>query len=118
MTGVLSWFKWWVSDANTCKETLSNEQMGELFYAVMSYVETPEKIPVSPAIQFPYSMFCTKVDASRLTYEQQSEKRAEAGRKGGKAKAENAKADKASSEPSTAPEDDNEGKRDPLPASG
>lgn len=90
-TGVLSWFKWWVSDANTCKATLTNEQMGELFYAVMAYVEKPDKIVVSPAIQFPYSMFCEKVDAARKAYKCQSEKRAEAGRKGGKAKAENAK---------------------------
>lgn len=85
--GNLSWYKWWVQDADDCRESLTNEQMGELFFAVMAYVKNPERLNVSPEIRFPYASFCNKVDAARKAYVKTSEVRAEAGRKGGKAKA-------------------------------
>lgn len=89
--GKLSWFKWFVSDAEVCSNTLSDEQMGQLFYAVMRYVDIGEKEDVPKALQFPYSMFCGKVDSSRIAYKDKCEKLAENGSKGGKKKAENAK---------------------------
>lgn len=89
--GKLSWFKWFVSDAEVCSNTLSDEQMGRLFYAVMRYVDTGEKEDMPNAMQFPYSMFCGKVDSSRIAYKDKCEKLAENGSKGGKKKAENAK---------------------------
>ena len=85
--GNLSWHKWWVQDADDCRESLTNDQMGELFFAVMAYVKNPERLDVSPEIRFPYATFCNKVDAARKAYAKTSEARAEAGRKGGRAKA-------------------------------
>lgn len=91
MNNGLSWYKWWVQDAVDCRESFSKEQMGELFFAVMDYVEKPERQEVTPEIRFAYATYCNKVDAARKSYAKTSEARAEAGRKGGKAKAAKAK---------------------------
>ena len=86
----LVYFKWMVEDAKVLKENLTTEQIGELFIAVMDYLQTGVVQEVSKDIRFPYADYRSKVDRSSANYEETCAKRAESGRKGGTAKARNA----------------------------
>lgn len=90
LLGKLVYFKWMVEDAKVLKENLSTEQIGELFVAVMDYLQTGTIKEVSKDIRFPYADYRNKVDRACASYDETCAKRAESGKKGGKAKAENA----------------------------
>ena len=85
----LSWYKWPVDQVKGFKESLNNEQMGELFFAVMETVETGNKVEVSAELKVVYSMLCIDVERTRAAYKNKCENLAKNGSKGGKAKAEN-----------------------------
>lgn len=87
--GQLNWHKWFVEDAKAFKEVMDNEQMGELFFAIMETVETGERVNVSEYIKPIYLMYCVKVESARTAYKNKCENLAKNGSKGGKAKAEN-----------------------------
>lgn len=87
--GKLVYFKWMVEDAKVLKENLSTEQIGELFVAVMDYLQTGTVKEVSKDIRFPYADYRNKVDRACASYEETCAKRAESGKKGGTAKAKN-----------------------------
>lgn len=88
--GKLVYFKFMAEDAEVMKENLTTEQIGELFLAVMDYLETGEVADVSKAIKYPYSDYRKRVDRARSSYEETCAKRTESGKKGGTAKAKNA----------------------------
>lgn len=88
--GKLVYFKWMVEDAKVLKENLTTEQIGELFVAVMDYLQTGTVVEVSKEIRFPYADYRNKVDRACASYDETCSKRAESGKKGGKAKAQNA----------------------------
>lgn len=88
--GKLVYFKWMVEDAKVLKENLTTEQIGELFVAVMDYLQTGTVVEVSKEIRFPYADYRNKVDRACASYDETCSKRAESGKKGGKAKAKNA----------------------------
>ena len=88
--GKLVYFKWMVDDAEVLKENLSNEQIGELFIAVMDYLRDGTVYEVSKDLRLIYADYKKRVDRSRITYEETCAKRAESGKKGGTAKAKNA----------------------------
>lgn len=88
--GKLVYFKWMVEDAKVLKENLTTEQIGELFVAVMDYLQTGTVVEVSKEIRFPYADYRNKVDRASASYEETCAKRAESGKKGGAAKAKNA----------------------------
>lgn len=79
-----------VEDAKVLKENLTTEQIGELFVAVMDYLRTGTVEEVSKEIRFPYADYRNKVDRACASYDATCSKRAESGKKGGKAKAKNA----------------------------
>lgn len=83
----LSWYKWPVDQVKGFKESLNNEQMGELFFAVMETVETGNKVEVSAELKVVYSMCCVDVERTRTAYKNKCENLAKNGSKGGKAKA-------------------------------
>ncbi|MDY4508038.1 MAG: DUF6291 domain-containing protein [Candidatus Faecousia sp.] len=88
--GKLVYFKWMVEDAKVLKENLTTEQIGELFVAVMDYLQTGTVAEVSKDIRFPYADYRNKVDRACASYDETCAKRAESGKKGGTAKAKNA----------------------------
>lgn len=88
--GKLVYFKWMVEDAKVLKENLTTEQIGELFVAVMDYLQTGTVSEVSKDIRFPYADYRNKVDRACASYDETCAKRAESGKKGGTAKAKNA----------------------------
>lgn len=88
--GKLVYFKWMVEDAKVLKENLTTEQIGELFVAVMDYLQTGTVEEVSKEIRFPYADYRNKVDRASTSYEETCAKRAESGKKGGTTKAKNA----------------------------
>ena len=75
--GNLKYFKWMIDDAEVLKENLNNEQVGELFFAVMDYLRTGTVSEVSSEIQFPYADYRKKVDRARIKYEAKCAKLAE-----------------------------------------
>ena len=81
---------WMADDAEVLKESLTTEQIGELFVAVMDYLRTGTVEEVSKEIRFPYADYRKKVDRARLKYEKKCQVNAENAAKGGKAKARNA----------------------------
>ena len=87
--GKLVYFKWMVEDAKVLKENLTTELIGELFVAVMDYLQTGTVVEVSKEIRFPYADYRNKVDRACASYDETCSKRAESGRKGGTAKARN-----------------------------
>ena len=89
----LPWFKWFTKDVKNYREVFNNEQMGELFFAVMKTVESNERVEVSKEIKFPYLQLCTTVAEVREAYLKKCETNAINGAKGGKAKAANTKAE-------------------------
>ena len=76
-----------VDDAEVLKENLTTEQIGELFVAVMDYLQTGTVVEVSQAVKYPYADYRKKVDRACTSYDEIVAKRAESGRKGGTAKA-------------------------------
>lgn len=88
--GKLSYFKWMSDDAEVLKENMTAEQIGELFVAVMDYLQTGTVKEVSQDIRFAYADYRKKVDRACISYDETCAKRAESGKKGGKAKAKNA----------------------------
>ena len=80
-----------VDDAEVLKENLTTEQIGELFVAVMDYLQTGTVVEVSQAVKYPYADYRKKVDRACSSYDEIVAKRAESGRKGGTAKAAKAK---------------------------
>ena len=88
--GKLSYFKWMSDDAEVLKENMTAEQIGELFVAVMDYLQTGTVKEVSTDIRFAYADYRKKVDRACVSYDETCAKRAESGKKGGKAKAKNA----------------------------
>ncbi len=95
----LYYFQWEVSDAKTLQKMLDAgkitlAQVGELFLAVMDYVNQ-EEVEVSPELLFIYTAFQTRIDSKREARVKVGMARAESGRKGGQAKAESAKAESA-----------------------
>ena len=91
----LHYFQWEVSDAKALQKMLHAEkitlaQIGELFLAVMDYVDKVE-VEVSPELLFIYTTFTTRIDSKREARVKIGASRAENGQKGGLAKAENAK---------------------------
>ena len=92
----LSWFKWQIRDIKSYREVFTNEQMGELFFAVMETAESGEKVNVSAAIRLAYLQMCNDIEVARAAYIKKCEQNAKNGAKGGRAKAENAKDNKKS----------------------
>lgn len=88
--GKLTYFKWMADDAEVLKENMTTEQIGQLFIAVMDYLQTRTAVEVSKDIRFAYADYRKKVDRACASYDETCAKRAENGKKGGKAKAENA----------------------------
>ena len=89
----LTYYKWFLDQAKVAMDMLTDEQLGELFRAVMSYVDTGEETAVSAAIQFPYRQNVLAVDRLREAYTDKVEKNRQNGAKGGRAKAAKAKGD-------------------------
>lgn len=84
---ILPWLKWFTKDVKNYREVFNNEQMGELFFAVMKTVESNERVEVSNEIKFAYLQLCTAVDEAKAAYFKKCETNAMNGAKGGKAKA-------------------------------
>lgn len=79
--------KWDMEDYHTFKDSLTCEQMGELFFAVMETAETGVTVEVSDSIKVPYRMSIRGAIAAHVKAVQTHEVRVAAGRSGGKAKA-------------------------------
>lgn len=81
-------------DNKTFIDKLSDEQAGQLFKAIFDYevdgIE-PEEGRMSDVLDMCFEMFKLNLDRARADYEKKCKARAEAGRKGGLAKASNAK---------------------------
>ena len=88
----MAYFKWFVDDHESMEETLTNEESGQLFHAVMAYVKDGTIRDVSEKLRYPFSAFRRKVDSSLLAYNDKCEKLAANGSKGGRQKAVNEKA--------------------------
>ncbi len=86
--------KWDMEDYHTFKDSLTCEQMGELFFAVMETAETGVTVKVSDSIKVPYRMSIRGAIAAHVKAVQTHETRVAAGRSGGIAKAKAAKARK------------------------
>lgn len=88
----LYYHKWTVEDYELYKSSFSNEQMGELFFAVMQSVKTGEKIDIEDkTLSFAYNVQYNNLIKSQSKYMKKCETNRQNGSKGGKKKAENAK---------------------------
>lgn len=87
----LSWFKWLTKDVKNYRAVLTNEQMGELFFAVMETVDTGQRVDVSNELKLAYIQLCSVADEAKTAYIKKCQQNALNGAKGGKAKAENVK---------------------------
>lgn len=85
------YFKWYTDKAETLESHLTNEQMGEFFFAVMSYVKHGIKREVSPELELLYYTYCDDADRAKQSYNKKCAVLRENGSKGGKAKAANGK---------------------------
>ena len=83
----LYYFKWSFDQAQIYEDILTNEQLGELFRAVMDYARDGTEREVSAEILFPYRECKLAVDRSNSAYEKKCQTNKENGAKGGKAKA-------------------------------
>ena len=75
-------------------DRLSYQQAGQLFKALFDYAETgekPTKVELCGVTEMAFEIFKMNIDKAKSNYESVCKKRAEAGRKGGLAKAKNAK---------------------------
>lgn len=85
-------------DNKTFVDRLDDQQAGQLFKAIFKYevdgIE-PEKGQLSDALDMCFQIFKLNLDKARVEYDKKCKARAEAGRKGGLAKASKAKQSKA-----------------------
>ena len=62
---------------------LSDEDAGELFKAIFTYVNTGEEVPLSPAADMAFSFMKERIDRDSEKWAATCQKRSEAGKKGG-----------------------------------
>lgn len=72
-------------------EELPDEDLGQLFRAIFSYVNRGIVPDLSPSCKMAFSFIRKDLDRNQAKYEETCRRRAEAGQKGGLAKASNAK---------------------------
>lgn len=116
----MTYFKWFCDQAHLLHGhvrdgLISYEDVGKLFLAVMLYVDTGEEPTFSgssaPMLKMLFSQYRLDADRAKAAYEKKSATNRANGSKGGKAKAANAAAKKASAETEAEPEapEDQEG---------
>lgn len=91
----LTYVRWYFDAIEDCRGMLTNEQMGELFFAIASYAQTGERVTVSDEIRWPFHEHCRRIDATKKSYAAKCETAAKNGAAGGRAKARNAAKTKA-----------------------
>lgn len=102
----------------TAIEKMSNEQAGELIKAIYAYQKDPDAAPKDPALAFVFELIKQQLDADSQRYKEACAARSEAGKKGGRPKAnasdkkqmvsEESKKSKCFSEKAKKADDDNE----------
>ena len=68
-------------------EKMSNEQAGELIKAIYAYQKDPDAVPEDPALAFVFELIKQQLDTDGQRYKEACAARAEAGKKGGRPKA-------------------------------
>lgn len=68
-------------------EKMSNEQAGELIKAIYAYQKDPDAAPKDPALAFVFELIKQQLDADSQRYKEACAARSEAGKKGGRPKA-------------------------------
>lgn len=68
-------------------EKMSNEQAGELIKAIYAYQKDPDAVPEDPALVFVFELIKQQLDADSQRYKEACAARSEAGKKGGRPKA-------------------------------
>lgn len=68
-------------------EKMSNEQAGELIKAIYAYQKDPDAVPEDPALAFVFELIKQQLDADSQRYKEACAARSEAGKKGGRPKA-------------------------------
>ena len=68
-------------------EKMSNEQAGELIKAIYAYQKDPDAVPQDPALAFVFELIKQQLDADSQRYKEACAARSEAGKKGGRPKA-------------------------------
>ena len=68
-------------------EKMNNEQAGELIKAIYAFQKTPDVVPEDPAIAFVFEIIKQKLEEDNKRYEEVCAARSEAGKKGGRPKA-------------------------------
>lgn len=86
----LAYLRWYFDETHLYAKMLTNEHMGELYFAVMDYAETGNKRAVSNEIIFPYEQLIIRCDNTKIAYARRCEVNRQNGSKGGRAKALNA----------------------------
>lgn len=81
--------KWYMDAARVYRKIFNDEQMGQLFFAVMRYMETGKEDEVGEVIRFAYLDQCSKIDVARRDYEAKCAQNARNGSSGGRAAAAN-----------------------------
>lgn len=71
----------------TAIEKMSNEQAGELIKAIYAYQKDPDAAPKDPALAFVFELIKQQLDADSQRYKEACAARSEAGKKGGRPKA-------------------------------
>lgn len=71
----------------TAIEKMSNEQAGELIKAIYAYQKDPDAVPEDPALAFVFELIKQQLDADSQRYKEACAARSEAGKKGGRPKA-------------------------------
>lgn len=92
-------------------EKMSNEQAGELIKAIYAYQKDPDAVPEDPALAFVFELIKQQLDADSQRYKEACAARSEAGKKGGRPKAnasEESKKSKCFSEKAKKADNDNE----------
>ena len=88
----LPWHKWRIEDYRVFRDSLTNEQMGTLFFAIMNTADTGDIIEVPDEIRVAYRLCVQQVLAARTAYSHRCEVNTKNGANGGRKKTENAKA--------------------------
>ena len=68
-------------------EKMNNEQAGELIKAIYAYQKDPDAVPEDPALAFVFELIKQQLDADSQRYKEACAARSEAGKKGGRPKA-------------------------------
>lgn len=68
-------------------EKMSNEQAGELIKAIYAYQKDPDAVPEDPALAFVFELIKQQLDTDGQRYKEACAARSEAGKKGGRPKA-------------------------------